>query len=267
MQERLQKIIARAGIASRRHAEQLIVSGQVRVNGQIVTELGSKADSGVDRIEAAGRVITAEERRVHILLNKPPEIVATMADPEGRKTLRNLLRGLPERVYPVGRLDYNASGLIFLTNDGDLAAAMLKHWKNLPQVYHVKVKGRLTPEQLDEFGKEADARMRPVRQPDAARGHVANFWYEVALKDSKRDELRRVLFAAQHPVEKLKRIALGPLTLEGLPPGHYRALAEREVALLKKVLTAPPKIKKLSPPRPQLAQRAPTPQRAEKTRT
>jgi 23S rRNA pseudouridine2605 synthase len=249
MQERLQKIIARAGIASRRHAEQLIVSGQVRVNGHVITELGTKADPGTDRIEAAGRVITAEERRVHILLNKPPEIVATMADPEGRKTLRNLLRGLPERVYPVGRLDYNASGLIFLTNDGDLAAEMLKHWKNLPQVYHVKVKGRLTMEQLDEFGKEAEARMRPVRQPDSARGHVANFWYEVALKDSKRDALRRVLFAAQHPVEKLKRIAIGPLTLEGLPPGHYRTLKEPEVGQLRRLLTAPKKAKsKISPP-------------------
>ena len=150
-QERLQKIIARAGIASRRHAEQLIVSGQVRVNGHVITELGTKADLSADRIEAAGRVITSEERRVHILLNKPPEIVATMADPEGRKTLRNLLRGLPERVYPVGRLDYNASGLVFLTNDGDLAAEMLKRWQNLAQVYHVKVKGRLTPEQLDQF--------------------------------------------------------------------------------------------------------------------
>ena len=198
MQERLQKIIARAGIASRRHAEQLIVSGQVRVNGRVVTELGTKADAGDDRIEAAGRVITAEERRVYILLNKPPEIVATMADPEGRKTLRNLLRGLPERVYPVGRLDYSASGLIFLTNDGDLADEMLKRWKNLSQVYHIKVKGRLTPEQLDQFGREAGARMRPVRQPDAARGHVANFWYEVALKDSKRDALRKVFPALQH---------------------------------------------------------------------
>src|SRR5947209_5466946 len=154
MQERLQKIIARAGVASRRHAEQLIVSGQVRVNGKVVTELGSKADPAADRIEAAGKIITAEERRVHIILNKPPEVVATMADPEGRKTLRNLLRGLPERVYPVGRLDYNASGVIFLTNDGDLAAEMLKQWKNLAQVYHVKVKGRLTMEQLDEFGKQ-----------------------------------------------------------------------------------------------------------------
>jgi 23S rRNA pseudouridine2605 synthase len=248
MQERLQKIIARAGIASRRHAEQLIVSGQVRVNGHVITELGSKADLTADRIEAAGKVITAEERRVHILLNKPPEVVATMADPEGRKTLRNLLRGLPERVYPVGRLDYNASGLVFLTNDGDLAAQMLKHWQNLPQSYHVKVKGRLTPEQLDQFGKEAGARMRPVRQPDAARGHVANFWYEVALRDSKRDDLRRVLFGAQHPVEKLKRIAIGPLTLEGLPPGHYRMLREPEVAQLRRVLAKPAKAKNKNSP-------------------
>src|SRR4030081_765163 len=241
MQERLQKIIARAGIASRRHAEQLIVRGQARVNAHVTTELARKADPGTDRIEAAGRVITAEERRVHILLNKTPEIVATMADPEGRKTLRNLLRGLPERVYPVGRLDYAASGLIFLTNDGALAAEMLKRWQNLPQVYHVKVKGRLTPEQLDAFGREAGARMRPVRQPDAARGHVANFWYEVALKDSKRDELRRVLFAAQHPVEKLKRIAIGPLTLEGLPQGRYRLLIENEVDELRRALKIKPK--------------------------
>src|ERR1700694_1146347 len=238
MQERLQKIIARAGIASRRHTEQLIVSGQVRVNGHVVTELGTKADPGSDRIEAAGRVITAEERRVHILLNKPPEIVATMADPEGRKTLRNLLRGLPERVYPVGRLDYAASGLIFLTNDGDLAAEMLKHWKNLPQVYHVKVKGRLTPEQLEEFGKEAGARMRPVRQPDGARPPGATIWVGVPRKDSKRDALRRVLFAAQHPVEKLKRIAIGPLTLEGLPPGHYRTMKEPEIGQTRRALDA-----------------------------
>ena len=246
MQERLQKIIARAGIASRRHAEQLIVSGQVRVNGHVVTELGTKADPASDRIEAAGRLVTAEERRVHILLNKPPEIVASMADPEGRKTLRNLLRGLPLRVYPVGRLDYNASGLVFLTNDGDLANAMLKHWQNLPQTYHVKVKGRLTPEQLEQFGKEAGARMRPVRQPDSTRGHAANFWYEVTPKDSKRDELRRVLFGAQHPVEKLRRGALGPLTLEGLPAGQYRTLNEDEVGRLRRALAAPEKNKSKS---------------------
>jgi 23S rRNA pseudouridine2605 synthase len=131
MRERLQKIIARAGIASRRHAEQLIVSGQVRVNGEVITELGTKADAATDRIEAAGKTIKAPERHVYIVLNKPPEVVATMADPEGRPTLRNCLRGLPERVYPVGRLDYAATGLVFLTNDGDLAAEMLKAWANL----------------------------------------------------------------------------------------------------------------------------------------
>jgi len=241
MQERLQKIIARAGIASRRHAEQLILSGQVRVNGRVVTELGTKADAAADRIEAAGRTITAAERHVYILLNKPPEVVATMADPEGRKTLRNCLRGLPERVYPVGRLDYAASGLVFLTNDGDLAADMLKDWSNLPQVYHVKVKGRLTLEDLDRLGKQAGARMRTVRQPDATRGHVANFWYEVTLKDSKKDELRRVLFKEQHPMEKLKRIAIGPLTLVGLPQSRYRLLSANEVAEVRKSLKTKPK--------------------------
>jgi 23S rRNA pseudouridine2605 synthase len=232
MQERLQKIIARAGIASRRHAEQLIVSGQVRVNGKLVTELGSKADPAKDKIEAAGRMVEAEQRHVYLLMHKPPEVVSTLADPEGRKTLRNFLRGLPERVYPVGRLDYDASGLVFLTNDGDLAAAMLKRWSNLPQVYHMKIKGRLTLEDLDRLGRQTGAKLRTVRQPDATRGHAVNFWYEVTLRDSKKDVLRRVMFSDQHPVEKLKRIALGPLSLEGIPVGRYRSLDPKELAPL-----------------------------------
>ena len=241
MQERLQKIIARAGIASRRHAEQLIRSGQVRVNGQVVKELGTKADAEKDRIEAAGRVVEANERRVYILLNKPVEVVSTMADPEGRKTLRNCLRGLPERVYPVGRLDYAASGLVFLTNDGDLAAEMLKDWGNLPQVYHVKIKGMLTLPDLERLGKDIGAYMRTVRQPDATRGHAANFWYEVTLRDSKKDVLRRVMLKEQHPVEKLKRIGLGPLTLEGVPQGRYRLLDAKQVDELRQALKVKPK--------------------------
>jgi 23S rRNA pseudouridine2605 synthase len=241
MLERLQKIIARAGIASRRHAEQLILSGQVRVNGQVITELGSKADAKEDRIEAAGKLVEANERRVHIVLNKPPEVVSTLADPEGRKTLRNCLKGLPERVYPVGRLDYDASGLVFLTNDGDLAAEMLKDWANLQQHYHVKIKGRLMMEELERLGRNAGATIRTVRQPDATRGHAENFWYEVALQDSKKDILRRVLFAEKHPVEKLKRIALGPLTLEGLPQGRYRLLIDKEVDELRRALKIIPK--------------------------
>src|SRR5215470_8851157 len=211
MRERLQKIIARAGIASRRHAEQLILSGQVRVNGQVVSELGSKADPSVDRIEAAGKMVSAEERRVYVLLNKPPEVVAAMADPEGRKTLVNCLRGFPARVYPVGSLEYGASGLVFLTNDGDLAAQMLKRWGEMEPVYHVKIKGMLTLSDLQRIGKAAGVKMKTVRQPDATRGRVANYWYEVKMRDGKKEELRRALATEDHPMEKLIRVGLGPL--------------------------------------------------------
>src|SRR6266478_2960939 len=185
MQERLQKIIARAGIASRRHAEQLILSGQVRVNGKTIRELGSKADTESDKIEVSGKKIAAAERKVYLLLNKPPEIVSSLADPEGRKTLRNLLRGFPERVYPVGNLEYSDSGLVFLTNDGDLAAKMLKQWDQIEQVYHVKIKGMLTLTDLERLGKEIGIKMQTLRQPDASRGHVANYWYEVRAKGAK----------------------------------------------------------------------------------
>ncbi len=235
MEERLQKIIARAGIASRRHAELLITSGQVRVNGRVVRVLGTKADAAKDRIEAAGKVVEANPgRRVYIVLNKPPEVVSAMADPEGRKTLRNCLRGLPGRVFPVGNLEYAASGLVFLTNDGELAAEMLKNWAHLEQVYHVKVKGMLTLADLERLGKEIGAKMKTVRQPDATRGRAANYWYEVRMRDSKKEELRRALFKEKHPLEKLKRIGLGPLTVEGLPRGRYRMIEQKEADKLRK---------------------------------
>jgi 23S rRNA pseudouridine2605 synthase len=239
MQERLQKIIGRAGIASRRHAEKLILSGQVRVNGVVVRELGTKADPATDKIEAAGRTVgTVAQRNVYLALHKPPEVVSTMADPEGRKTLRNCLRGLPERVFPVGNLEYAASGLVFLTNDGDLAAEMLKNWAHIEQVYHVKVKGMLTLADLDRIGKEVGLRMKTVRQPDATRGRAANFWYEVRMRDSKKEELRRVLMKEMHPVEKLMRIGLGTLSVEGLPRGRYRLLGPKEVEALRKEASA-----------------------------
>jgi len=244
MQERLQKIIARAGIASRRHAEQLILSGQVRVNGQVVRELGTKADAAQDRIEAAGKVIKAPERRMYLVLHKPPEIVSAMADPDGRKTLKNCLRGFPERVYPVGNLEYTASGLVFMTNDGDLAAEMLKKWADVEQVYLIKVKGMLTLEELDRLGKEIGVKMKTLRQPGSSRGHAANYWYEVRMRDTKKDEMRDVLFREQHPVEKIKRIGLGPLTLEGVPEGRYRILQEKEVEELRRKLRRRNEVKK-----------------------
>ena len=228
MQERLQKIIARAGVASRRHAEQLIVSGQVKVNGKIVRELGSKADADTDRIEVSGQKISAQERKVYLLLNKPPEIVSSLADPEGRKTLRNLLRGFPERVYPVGNLEYAASGVVFLTNDGDLAAQMLKRWDHIEQVFHIKVKGMLRREDLLRLGKEIGVHLQTLRQPDASRGHGSNYWYEVRMRGDKKEDLRDVLFRERHPVEKVKRVALGSLTVEGIPRGRYRLLSQKE---------------------------------------
>src|SRR5207302_11226418 len=234
MQERLQKIIARAGVASRRHAEQLILSGQVRVNGRVVTELGTKADAATDRIEAAGRVVKGAERRVYLVLNKPPGIVSAMAGPEQRTTLKNCLRGFPARVYPVGNLEDTASGLVFLTNDGDLAAEMLKRWGELEQVYFVKVKGMLTLEELERLGKEIGVRMKTVRQPDATRRRAANYWYEVRMRDTKKEEMRNVLFREGHPIEKLQRIGLGSLTVEGVPPGRYQMLRENDVETLRR---------------------------------
>jgi len=243
MLERLQKIIARAGVSSRRHAEKLIVSGQVRVNGALVTELGSKADPSTDKIEVAGRLIEEAEDHVYLVMHKPPEVVSNLADPEGRKTLRNFLRGFPPRVYPVGALDYADSGLVFLTNDGDLTAAMLKTWSTLPQLYYIKIKGRLSLEDLDRLSKETGSKLQTVRQPDSTRGHAANFWYEVQTTGARLDNIRRILLKEMHPVEKVKRIGLGPLSLEGIPRGRYRLLKKEEAdAILNP--KKPPKPKK-----------------------
>jgi len=246
MLERLQKIISRAGISSRRHAEQLILSGQVRVNGKVVTELGTKADPAKDKIEAAGRAIESDERHVYLLLHKPPEVVSTLADPEGRKTLRNFLRGFPQRVYPVGNLEYAAAGLVFMTNDGDLAAQLLKNWNRFEQAYHLKVKGMLTLADLDRLGKEAGVKMKVVRQPDASRSAgSANYWYEVRMSGPKLEPLRRLLFREHHPVEKVHRIGLGPLSVEHIPRGRYRLLEAEEVESL---VSAPKPAKRKSRP-------------------
>jgi 23S rRNA pseudouridine2605 synthase len=242
MLERLQKIISRAGIASRRHAEQLILSGQVRVNGKTVTTLGTKADATNDKIEAAGRnITTAAPRLVYLLLHKPPDVVSSLADPEGRKTLRNFLRGFPDRVYPVGNLEYPASGLVFLTNDGDLAAQLLKHWNRLEQTYHIKVKGMLTLADLDRLNRELRVKLQTVRQPEATRRHSANYWYQLIMQGPKLESLRNALFREHHPIEKVMRIALGPLSIEGIPRGRYRLLAPPEVASLTKPKPTKPK--------------------------
>jgi 23S rRNA pseudouridine2605 synthase len=236
MIERLQKIIARAGIASRRHAEELIQSGQVRVNGVVVTELGAKADPETDRIEAAGKVVEISEQRTYVVLHKPPQVVSTLADPEGRRNLRNLLVGMPERVFPVTRLDYNASGIIFLTNDGDLAGRMLKATPHLPQTYWIKVKGRLSELQMKNLASSLGGQMFHLRAPHAAGKNPPNPWYEVRFSGVRRDLLRRHLLAMGHRVEKMKRMKLASLEADTVPEGHYRHLEPREVAKLTRAI-------------------------------
>jgi 23S rRNA pseudouridine2605 synthase len=232
MLERLQKIIARAGIASRRHAEDLIRSGQVRVNGVIVTELGAKADPVRDRVEAAGSVAQVSGTHVYLLMNKPPEVVSTLADPEGRRTLRNFLVGVSERVYPVGRLDYAAGGAVFLTNDGELASRMLKASVSLPQTYWIKVKGRLSETELKSLAHALRGKIFPLRAPHAAGKNPPNPWYEVQISGVRRDLLRRNLLAMGHPVEKMKRMKLASLDSDTVLEGHYRQLSALEVAKL-----------------------------------
>ena len=225
MLERLQKIIARAGIASRRHAEELIASGLVTVNGQTVTELGSKADETKDHIKVQGKLLQPETERAYLILNKPPEVVSTMVDPEGRRCLRDLLHGVSLRVFPVGRLEYHSMGLVFLTNDGELANLMLKaHY--LPQTYNLKLKTLLTFDEVETLSRQTGAHIVRIKGKDCP-------WYEVTLSEARRDELRNRLFQTGHPVEKIKRIKIGNIAMESLAPGAYRPLSDAEVSTLR----------------------------------
>src|SRR6201997_1754696 len=228
MEERLQKIIARAGIASRRHAEDLIRSGMVTVNGRTVTELGSKADESTDHIKVSGKLLRSEHDRVYLVLNKPPEVVSTMSDPEGRRSLQNLLHGVTVRVFPVGRLEYHSMGLVFLTNDGELANRMLKAHR-LRQTYLMKLKSLLTFEEIEQLARSTGVRISRVRGKESP-------WYEVTLTEARRDALRNRLFQTGHPVEKIRRIRVGNLELGSLQPGEHRTLSSVEVAALSRAI-------------------------------
>ena len=228
MEERLQKIIARAGLASRRRAEEMITSGLVTVNGRTVTELGTKADESRDHIKVAGKLLRPQLQRVYLILHKPPEVVSTLSDPEGRPSLRELLQGVSERVFPVGRLEYHASGLVFLTNDGDLANRLLKA-HDLQQTYHLKLKAPLTSTELKSLVRVTGARISQLRGKDSP-------WYEATLSEARRDALRNKLFQTGHPVEKLKRVAIGNLELGSLAPGRHRLLSSAEVAAFVRAL-------------------------------
>ena len=236
--ERLQKIIAAAGIASRRKAEELITGGMVSVNGQVVTQLGSKADPERDHIRVNGKLLHGPQRHTYLVLNKPKGYVTTLRDPEGRPTIMDLLRGAGARVYPVGRLDYASEGLLLLTNDGELAHRLMKAASHVPKTYVVKVAGVPTAEGLARLRsgvfipaergrriKTAPAKVRLIRQAD-------NPWYEVTLIEGRNRQIRHMFEEIGHHVEKIKRVRYGPLELD-MPPGEFRRLSLKEIARLK----------------------------------
>lgn len=224
MDERLQKLIARAGIASRRNAEKLILAGEVTVNGKIVTELGSKADPERDRIKVSGRLLRFPEQKTYLLLNKPAGCVATVSDPEGRQTVRDLVRDVRGHIFPVGRLEYHAEGLLLLTSDGELADRLMRG-SHLPQVYWLKVKGTLSVAELQDVAAKTGARLRVVKTGE-------NPWYEASITEARRDALRNALFRIGHPVERIRRVRLANVELGKLAPGEYRHLTTGEVAAL-----------------------------------
>jgi 23S rRNA pseudouridine2605 synthase len=230
MLERLQKIIARAGIASRRHAEEFITSGLVTVNGQTVTELGSKADASRDHIKVSGKLLrlASASNLVYLILNKPPEVVSTMSDPEGRPSLRDFLHGVSERVFPVGRLEYHSTGLVLLTNDGDLANRILQS-NDLRQTYQLKLKTLLTFAEIESLSRATGAHITRLRGKEMP-------WYEVTLCEARRDALRNKLFQTGHPVDKMRRVGMGNLKLEGLESGRHREVSAAEVASLIRLL-------------------------------
>ncbi len=235
-EERLQKILAGVGVASRRKAEELITEGRVTVNGKVITELGTKADIETDHIKVDGRLLRPVANHVYIALNKPDSVVTTANDPQRRTTVMDLLQGLKVRVYPVGRLDYHSDGLLLLTNDGDFANTIISAKSHIPKTYYVKVKNPLTPEAEEEFrtgiplsGKRtAPAGLKLIRKGD-------NPWYEVKLIEGRNQQIRIMFKHLGHLVEKLRRVRIGTVELGKLKPGEFRHLSSEEVSKLMKM--------------------------------
>jgi len=236
--ERLQKIIAAAGVASRRKAEELITSGRVAVNGQTITQLGTKADAERDHIRVNGKLLHGPERRIYLLLNKPKGYVTTVSDPEGRPTVMNLLTGVKGRVYPIGRLDYASEGLLLLTNDGSLAEKLMKAASHVPKTYLVKISGKPEESALAKLragvsipSGDGKRRVRTAPAKIQIIKDAPNPWYEVTIIEGRNRQIRRMFEQVGHHVEKIKRVRYGSLELD-VPPGRYRQLKPPEIAKL-----------------------------------
>jgi 23S rRNA pseudouridine2605 synthase len=235
MEKRIQKILAEIGIASRRKAEEMIIEGRVTVNGKVAT-IGMKADLNRDHIKLNGKLLIRPEPKVYLIVNKPKGVVTSLHDPEGRPTIKDFLKGVKYRVFPVGRLDYDSEGLLLLTNDGNFTYAVLHPSKKIPKTYLVKVREVLEDDEIEklrkgirlEDGVTAPAKVKRIRKTEH------NSWLEITLHEGKKRQIRRMLDKVGHPVLKLKRIRINGIELGNLESGKYRYLMPDEVDKIKK---------------------------------
>lgn len=233
--ERIQKILSQAGIVSRREAEKLILHGRITVNGRVVDTLGSKADPSKDHIKVDGKLITRLESRVTLLLNKPRNYLSTVEDPQERPTVIDLCKGVREKVYPVGRLDFDAEGLLILTNDGELANILTHPRFEAPRTYLAKVTG--VPEEKDLVRLKRGVRLDDGRAKVASCLVVSekekHSWVRVVVTEGRNHLVKRIFAAIGHPVLKLKRVGFGPIQLGSLPLGQFRYLTPEEIEKIK----------------------------------
>jgi 23S rRNA pseudouridine2605 synthase len=236
--ERLQKVLAAAGVASRRKAEEIIAAGRVTLNGRVVTEQGTKADPQIDAICVDGQPLKRAETFVYYMLHKPKGYVTTVSDPEGRPTVMELLGAQNKRVYPVGRLDYASEGLLLMTNDGALAQKLTKAGSHIPKTYMVKISGKPNEKAIERLRSGITIPLDHGRRVKTSPAKIRltlnadNPWYEVVLIEGRNRQIRRMFLEVGFLVEKIKRVQLGPLVLD-VAPGKFRSLTVREVAQLK----------------------------------
>lgn len=232
--ERLHKVLARSGVASRRKCEELIAAGRVKVNGETVSTPGSKVDPEHDRIEVDGKPIALPREHIYLLLNKPAGYVSTVHDPQGRPTVMDLVR-TPGRLYPVGRLDMDSEGLLLLTDDGDLTQRLTHPSYEHEKEYHVWVDGRPTARTLRRLceGIELEDGFTRPAEVTVLRQEADGTWLRFVVHEGRKRQLRRMCKAVGHPVRRLIRVRMGPVTLGDLPPGRYRPLTEEERELLR----------------------------------
>lgn len=242
--ERLQKILAAAGVASRRAAEELITAGRVRVDGRIVRELGAKADPRRNKVELDGNLVLAEDL-VYVVLHKPRAVVCTMSDPEGRDTVTNYLGQVQGRVVPVGRLDYHTSGVLLLTNDGEFAEQLTHPSKHCLKVYVAKVQGIVDDAQVEAWCQPIEIDGKVTRGAEARRLRVEGekTWLEISLREGKNRQIHRIGETVGNRVLRLARLAFGGVTTEGLRPGQWRYLSKEELTQLKSTYGVPKRIR------------------------